>query len=180
MGDSISWSKACAPWTDNGTICNLGNNEWRHAWSSFIASMSITSEFCKLLLGQTSHSHASECEIVTILRKGVGSIWKISSYKVAEKRCLSDDLAEKVFTFWKVSTGYAGSRIIDTSHFERELESDITRDLLRPNSLEKINPDSITSVPLDVIHSPLYLSWLRRKASLSVLIRKQIQACDTD
>ena len=25
-----------ALWTDNGTICNLGNNEWRHAWSSFI------------------------------------------------------------------------------------------------------------------------------------------------
>ena len=144
--------------------------------------MSITSEFWKLLLGQTSHSHARECEVVTILRKGVGSIWKISSYKVAEKRCLSDELAEKVFTFWKVSTGYAGSRIIDTSHFERELESDITRDLLRPNSLEKINPDSITSLPLDVIHSPyiLYLSWLRHKASLSVLIRKQIQACDTD
>ena len=144
--------------------------------------MSIISEFWKLLLGQTSHFHVSECEIVTILKKGVGRIWQISSFKVAENRCLSDDLAEKVFTFWKVSTGYAGSRIIDTSHFERELESDITRDLLRPNSLEKINPDSITSVPLDVIHSPyiLYLSWLRRKASLSVLIRKQIQACDTD
>ena len=142
----------------------------------------ISAEFWKLLLVHVSYFHASECEIVTILRKGVGSIWKISSYKVAEKRCLSDELAEKVFTFWKVSTGYAGSRIIDTSHFERELESDITRDLLRPNSLEKINPDSITSVPLDVIHSPyiLYLSWLRRKASLSVLIRKQIQACDID